>query len=110
MRVSVQPSNFVICKNTHKNYREFRVARAIVCLNDPATPVSAIMVELHRPVGPATTAPGGALRDNSHSKNDHNDCLFLHVLEKYGLGIIVRMVLHKEGFFLRGFLMYILMI
>ena len=30
-----------------KNYREFRVARAIVYLNDPATLVSAVMVERH---------------------------------------------------------------
>ena len=53
-------------RKTSKNYREFRVAHAIVYLNDPATPVSAVMVERHRPVGPATTAPGGALRDKSH--------------------------------------------
>ena len=53
-------------RKTPKNYREFRVARVIVYLNDPATPVSAVMVEQLRPVGLATTAQGGALRDKSH--------------------------------------------
>ena len=41
-------------QKTPKNYREFQVARAIVHLNEPAKPVSAVMVDRHRSVGLAT--------------------------------------------------------
>ena len=53
VRVSVRPRHFVTRK-TIKNYCEYRVACTTVHLNEPATPVSAVMVERHRPV--ATTA------------------------------------------------------
>ena len=75
-------------RKTPKKYHEYRVARATVHLNEPATPGSAVMVERHRPVGPTamiggdrlsqngekqqfkmrvyTFTPGGALRDKSH--------------------------------------------
>ena len=50
---SVRPSIFLYAKNTQK-VLEFRVARAIVQLNEPAKLVSAAMVDRHRPVGLAT--------------------------------------------------------
>ena len=67
-------------------------ARATVHLNDPATPVSAVMVERHRPVRPATTAPGGALRHKSHRcpRPIKSATLFLH-----GLKSVVQVLLRS---------------
>ena len=50
-------------KNCDLQFDIFDRFKVNYSIDDTATRVSAVMVEQHRPVGPTTTAPGGALRD-----------------------------------------------
>ena len=50
-------------KNCDTQFDNFDRFKENYSIDDTATRISAVIVEQHRPVGPATSAPGGALRD-----------------------------------------------